>query len=530
MPQRHEGTKDFICKTLCVFVFSTILLGWQKLFSRFRINSFSILFFFLFTPLFISAQVNLVPNPSFEADDNAPVITTFNWNHYTDWRKDSLYENTGNDDVSKSSVLTLGWFQPTGGTPDYLNSDQSNLLGFKTKTARTGNGRMAIITGISKNGLVSWLFYKDTYSEYIECKLNKSLESGKIYCVRYYVALDRKSNFASNHFGAMITRDQVDIKSHASIFQYEDDVHINAAEDHYITSNEGWVMVCDTFTAKGGEKYLTLGSFEGDFPKRIHAADKTQHAGLRVNPFNKFAYYYVDDVSLMEVKPDEALCEAPRDSVTRNNLVFMIDVSGSMEPKGYIAAAKNSILPLINSLPPGDHISIIAYSDNPVVLCDNVTAADTGIIRKSLENIKPGGGTNVVGAFKVAYELIRKRMVQGGTNKIVVMTDGKIYMPKSEKEKIISAKENEDITLSVIFFGDVVPKDVMKFAEEAGGDASAAKDGNADDAMRKQVPAHVTDTKYGTRNSGKIFNWEFLTKVILPGLLALLILRSTRTI
>lgn len=497
--------------------------------QSFRPLKLAFAFIFLFTlPSF--AQVNLVPNPSFEADKDAPVITTFNWNHYNDWQKDSLWENSSGDEVEKSSILTVGWFQPTGGTPDYLNSDQSNLLGFKTKTARTGNGRMAIITGICKNGLVSWLLYKDTYSEYIECKLNKSLQAGKMYCVRYYVALDEKSNFATNHFGAMITRNRVDLKSHTSIFQFEDDVHINAAEDHYITSDEGWVMICDTFVAKGGEKYLTIGSFEGDFPKRTHAVNKKEHTSLRVTPFSKFAYYYLDDVSLMEVKPDEALCEAPRDSVTRDNIVFMIDVSGSMEPKGYIAAAKNSILPLINALPPGDHISIIAYSDNPVILCDNVTAADTGIIRKSLETIKPGGGTNVVGAFKVAYELIRKKMVSGGTNKIVVMTDGKIYMPKSERKKIVSAKENEGITLSVVFFGDEVPKDVEQLAAIAGGDASAAKNGNADEALRQQVPTHVVDTKYGTRNPGKIFNWEFLTKVVLPGLLALVILRATRTI
>ena len=482
--------------------------------------------FFIFTLISsaFSAQVNLVPNPSFEADNRAPVITAFNWNHYGDWRTDSLNLHSGN-----ALYLADHWFQPTGGTPDMLNSDKSNLLGFKTKTARTGTGRMGLITGICKNGLVSWMLYQDTYSEYIECRLNQPLVAGKLYCVRYYVALDRKSNFASNRFGFAITRDSVSYSnSHTNMWGYDPDAHINEANDHYITSDEGWVMICDTFIAKGGEKFLTLGSFMQGFPKRIHKVKKSQHTSLRVNPFNKFSYYYLDDVSLLEVKPDEVLCSAPRDSVTRNNIAFMIDVSGSMQSKGLIDAAKAAIIPLLNTIPPGDHITIIAYSDNATVLADNVTAADTAQIRAALEKIKTGGGTNAISGFNLAYGSIRKRMLTDGTNKIILLTDGKVYLPKKEKEKIIAAANDEKITLSIIFFGDQVAKDMEKFAEAAGGNASAAKDGNPGEALRKEIPASITDTEYGERNAGRIIAWEALTKIFVPALLGLIILKGLR--
>lgn len=479
---------------------------------------------FSFFSAAISAQVNLVPNPSFEADNRAPVITTFNWNHYGDWRKDSLYSHPGNE-----IYLADHWFQPTGGTPDILNSDRSNLLGFKTKTARTGTGRMGLITGICKNGLVSWMLYQNTYSEYIECRLNQPLVAGKLYCVRYYVALDRKSNFASNRFGFAITRDSVSYSnSHTNMWGYDPEAHINEANDHYITSNEGWVMICDTFVAKGGEKFLTLGSFMNGFPKRIHQADKTQHASLRVNPFNKFSYYYFDDVSLMEVRPDEVLCSAPRDSVVRNNIAFMIDVSGSMQSKGLIDAVKAAIIPLLNTIPPGDHITLIAYSDVATILADNITAGDTAQVRMALEKIKPGGGTNAMSGFNLAYGSIRKRMLADGTNKIIVLTDGKVYLPKKEKEKIIAAANEEKIRLSIIFFGDKVTKDMEKFAEDAGGNTSIAKDGKADDALRKEIPASITDTPYGERNAGRIIAWEALTKIFVPALLVLLVLKGLR--
>jgi len=116
----------------------------------------------------------LFPNPSFEADDNAPVITSFNWNHYSDWRTDSL-----NDNEENASILQRIGLQPQQELPIILNSDKSNLLGFKTKTARTGSGRMAIISGVCKNGFGELDALQDTYSEYIECKLNQALEPGR---------------------------------------------------------------------------------------------------------------------------------------------------------------------------------------------------------------------------------------------------------------------------------------------------------------------------------------------------------------
>ncbi|HET6992620.1 MAG TPA: VWA domain-containing protein, partial [Bacteroidia bacterium] len=448
------------------------------------------------------------------------------WNHYADWRTDSVYMNPGN-----KIILAKNWFPATAGTPDVLNSDYSNLLGWKTKTARTGTGRMAIIAGICKNGLVSWLLYKDTYSEYIECRLNHDLEAGKTYCVRYYVALDEKSNFASDRFGFAMTRDSIaEMQSHSVMSGYNSYTHINEAENHYITSDEGWAMICDTFVAKGGERFLTLGSFQNGFPKKVHQVKKSQHVNLRVSPFNKFSYYYIDDVSCSLVQPDEQLCEAPRDTITRNNLVFMIDVSGSMEQKGLIEAAKKSILSLVNSIPAGDHITLISYSDVATVLAENITAADTAQIRIALESIKPGGGTNAVGGFNTAYAAIRKRMLTRGTNKIIVLTDGKIYLPKSEKEKIISASENEHISLSVIFFGNEISKDMKKFAASAGGHASPAKDGDAEQALRKEVPATIADTPYGTRNAGRIIAWEALTKVIFPLILVGVVLKAMRKI
>lgn len=478
----------------------------------------------LFFPLLLAAQKNLVPNPSFEADIHAPAIQKFNWNRYVDWKTDSLHAHAGNE-----RYLTKDWFQPTGGTPDYLNSRSSWLLGWKTKTARTGSGRMAIIGGLSKNSISTWLFFQDTYAEYIECRLTQPLEAGKMYCVRYYVALDEKSNFACHHFGAAVTRDCVLVDyTHTSLDGQSPKTQVIASDDHYVTSDEGWVMICDTFIANGGESFLTLGSFAGEWPEHVHKAKKSQHGSLRVAPFNKYAYYYVDDVSLTEVMPNEQLCVPPRDSVARDNIVFLIDASGSMQSKGLLDEAKDGILPLINALPPGDVITIIAYSDQATVLVDRVQASDTASVRKGLEQMRAGGGTNIVGGFNAAYTSIRQGTKPGLNSKIIVLTDGRIYLPKTEKEKIFEASEKENIKVSVIFFGENVPKDVAAFAEEAGGESHASSKGNTDEALKAEVPPHVIDTPYGERNAGKIALWELLTKVLFPGIILAGVLHAFR--
>src|SRR6185436_7779867 len=132
-------------------------------------------FIFIFTTFAAFSQRNLVPNPSFEADSSAPIIQKYNWRHYASWQKDSLTDRN-------KYTLTKGWSQPTGGTPDYLNSFRSSLFGFQTQTARTGRGRFGLICGIGKNSFNAWLLQDGNYSEYLETVLVKPLEAGKIYC------------------------------------------------------------------------------------------------------------------------------------------------------------------------------------------------------------------------------------------------------------------------------------------------------------------------------------------------------------
>ncbi len=472
-----------------------------------------VLFLCLVSPLL--AQQNLVVNPSFEADTGAPYIHQFNWNKYGDY----LPAKSG-----KGNVMTEGWFQPTEGTPDYVNSERSHFLGYPLKTARTGKGRVGFIAGISRNNYVSWTKNGISYSEYIATRLKQPLDSGKMYCVRYYVALDKRSNFAARGFGAALTKDCVLVKNSQPFYGRNPTPQIVSYNDHYVTSDEGWVMICDTFIAKGGERFLTLGCFFGETPKHVHKVKKSEHGSLRTFAFNKYAYYWMDDVSLTEVMPEDVLCAPPRDSLPRNNIVLVIDVSKSMQKDSLIEQVTAVILPFIRALGPNDHVAVIAYNDEVQLLAESHLADDIPFFEQALLQIKSGGGSNAAGAIHAAYKQVEKNTIEKGNNRVVMFTDGKIYLPKGTRNEVAMMAEEKNIQLEVLFFGEEVPKQVEKIAATGNGEVHPVSKTSLHHALMKTGPNAFIDTPYSGRKAGTIALYQFFTKIALPALIILVLL------
>ncbi|CAN5324960.1 hypothetical protein BH09BAC5_BH09BAC5_00640 [soil metagenome] len=471
------------------------------------------LFISVFSAISLIAQQNLVPNPSFENDGGAPVIEKYNWHYFGSWKRDSLSEHNKN-------VLIKGWFQPTQGSPDYLNSDQSALFGFSTQTARTGKGRFGIIAGIGKNSFNSWLLHEENYSEYIETKLVKPLEKGKTYCIRYYVSLDKRSHFACEDFGAIVSSTFVTAPSYnGTLKTYTDNDVLIDSDNHFVTSDEGWKMICITFVANGGEQFLTIGSFMDEYAKNRHKVKSTEHRNLRWMANCKFAYYYFDDVSLTEVQPGEPLCEIVKDTVARNNLVMLLDVSGSMKQKNFIDSVRISTMEFLNTLNPTDLVSIIAFHSDTQILVSAHPAGDTAFIRKAFESIRSGGATNIGLALQAAYGQIRKNPLAKGNNSIILITDGRVHISSDLKKMMKTASEKEGISFSIIFRGKLVPDEMEKLAAEMNGTALAAAPTEAAKAMQSQTPSNEVMPTYNGRQTGRIITWHVLTKVFFPVIL-----------
>ncbi len=467
------------------------------------------LFFFLIFATYASAQ-QYINNPSFERDTLAPPIHKFNWRKYVDWQKGI---------AGQERILTEGWFQPTGGTPDYLNSNKSHLQGLACKQARTGKGRMGIITGIGqRSSLMAALRQGEAYAEYIETELRYTLEAGRMYCVRYYVSLDKRSNYATNGFGAVFTENRLQAEHKFPLYgQYTPQVI--AHDDHFITSDEGWVLVCDTFVAKGNERFMTIGNFSAEAPKHVHQVKSSEHGSLHVVALNKYAYYWLDDVSITLVDQYDVLCAPVRENIARNNIVLIIDVSKSMVQDSLIASVRDAVLPYARALGPNDRLSVLAYSDAVQILATDVMGGETQRLDSALQTIRAGGGSNAAGALHTAYELVQQHLLPNGNNRIVLFTDGKIYLPKGTQREVAQMAKEKNIRLDVFFFGDEIPKQIEKVVELGDGESSAITKINVEEVLMKTGPKAVFDTPYSGRRWGKILAWQLFTKLFIPALL-----------
>lgn len=224
------------------------------------------LFLFIILSFCVKAQINLVPNPSFEVKDTCP-------------------NNTG------QIFHAVPWFNPTQGTPDYLNSCSSflgvpgNLWGYQN--AHLGNAYAGFFASISDTSMGI-----SNYREYLEVKLDSSLIAGVEYFVSFYLSLSDSMNFATDRIGAYFSNDTV---QNDSIFGYMlyHNAQVENFSSNYLTDKSSWMKISGSFVAIGGERFLTIGNFHNDYN-----TDTIAVSGGASPPISDWAggYYYLDDV------------------------------------------------------------------------------------------------------------------------------------------------------------------------------------------------------------------------------------------
>ncbi|MCA6363420.1 MAG: hypothetical protein IM638_10310 [Bacteroidetes bacterium] len=454
-------------------------------------------------------------NPSFEFDTIAPPVDQFNWHRYESWMSDRA-----SDAANPQIVLTKDWYQTTKGTPDYFNSWQSSHVGFATKNARTGKGRMGIIAGVCHHSPASWLIYQNGYSEYVSTRLTQPLEAGKTYCVRYYTALDRKSNFAAARMGALLTRDSMLMPEYEQqIWQQQPQVMNDS--NRYITANMGWVMICDTFIAKGGEEFLTLGNFDFYRPRNIHKVNHKLHGGIRWSPMDKFAYYYIDDVSVTEVPDDAPVCAITRDSVARNNLLLIIDIEKNELD---VVAVQTAVHQLAQTINHNDMITLVIHSPNGgQVLLENCPADSLEKISAALGQIRLSEHLKNNYTAVWGYEALLKNYLRDGNNHAILITNREFSYDRNNSHVIEDAGYYRDVKFSMIMLDNkTAPRKMEKLVEENNGNILGADEKTLADVLVKQVPLEQQDTKYSGKKNYVIASWIFLSKV-LPVLLVVIL-------
>jgi hypothetical protein len=210
----------------------------------------------------IKAQINLVPNPSFEIYDTCPNYES------------EVYRNAN-------------WMS-FGGSSDYFNScSQSwnyhvgvpkNVFGFQKPAS--GNAYCGLLSFVNSTPYIN-------LKEFIGCQLINPLSIGEKYFLSFKISLSDSSHFATNKIGALFTNIkysesfEIPIQNHSTIFSSQ-----------VIVDTSNWVEIFGSFISDSSYKYIVIGNFFTDSNTIINRVISDT-----LSPFQE-AYYYVDDVCI----------------------------------------------------------------------------------------------------------------------------------------------------------------------------------------------------------------------------------------
>ena len=171
-----------------------------------------------------------------------------------------------------------------------------------------------------------------------------------------------------------------------------------------------------------------------------------------------------------------------------NNLVFLLDVSASMNHSDKLPLLREAFADLLHFMRPEDKISVITYSGKPNLLIDALPATEREQIGALLTNLKSLGETRPGPALEMAYEQARLHFIPGGNNRIILATDGSFAM--SELDKPLEKMAAEDVPLTVFYFGKQ-PRwkldEMAQIGRRGFGRAAHITDSSVLDELRAEV-------------------------------------------
>lgn len=161
-----------------------------------------------------------------------------------------------------------------------------------------------------------------------------------------------------------------------------------------------------------------------------------------------------------------------------NNLVFLIDVSSSMNTPERMPLLKASLKYLVDELRSTDKITLLAFSKGVEEILSPTFVIDKTAIHKKIDNLAFGSTTEGDIALKVAYKTALKNYIEKGNNRIILASDGLITSGKKDYQKIQETIEDglkKDITLSIFCFGkptDYVQSKLQTLAKAGNGNTA----------------------------------------------------------
>ncbi|MCP4123766.1 MAG: VWA domain-containing protein [Bacteroidetes bacterium] len=241
-----------------------------------------------------------------------------------------------------------------------------------------------------------------------------------------------------------------------------------------VTEGEGTAPVADATVhmflgnvyGETSTKTNSAGEFQFEFPSELSDVNYSMRidkegfyrlsGSVRPNygegPKRHFRLYKREVEEVVGDPPGPSLLGAPV-----NNLVFLIDVSGSMSEQNRLEDLKESLLFLVDLYRPEDMISIITYSSTIDVVLEEGRISEKAKIKSIIHELQPAGTTQGVSGLVKAYDIAVNHFLIRGNNKVVMATDGIFGEDKKSRrlvEESILRGVSDQVYMSIFSFGE----------------------------------------------------------------------------
>lgn len=311
------------------------------------------------------AQKNLVPNYNFQ-------------------------DITGKVKERGAINLASPWNSPTLAPADLFTPKTKN---FDILIPENSFGEEKPMEGDNYAGILAYSYKGKLPRTYLQVKLTEKMQAGKKYCVTMHVSLSDISKYATSHIGIAVSDKEL-TANNSEVLQF--DAQILSKKATIYAKQYYWTPICGTYTAKGGEEFITLGNFTPD--EKIKLKKVKRPSGF-TKPQKADAYYYVDNISVVSAEEVE-FCDCDSDpnmekaetvstkfSSTGEPTIKSIKIINTDGTSGEVKPKSNTSSTTSNSFEDIDGMTIGFKPKTAEVVEENMGSLD-GIVVYMKENIK----------------------------------------------------------------------------------------------------------------------------------------------
>lgn len=245
-----------------------------------------------------------------------------------------------------------------------------------------------------------------------------------------------------------------------------DETYASLLENHFVNAkrfpNTGMSLNVDRASYSNIRRFITLKSIVP--PDAVRIEEMLNYFNLDYHEPEPNDIFYVNTkLSLCPWNPDNQLLyinlssqKLDLDTLPPNNLVFLIDVSGSMDMPNRLPLLKSAFRLLVNNLREKDSVAIVVYGGITGVMLNTTSGKEKEKILKTIDELTPGGTTPGESGIKLAYSVARNHYINGGNNRVILATDGDFNVgmkTEDELNDLITRQRESGVYLTCLGVG-----------------------------------------------------------------------------